>query len=77
MSYLDQTYSFKNKERLTITKNADILLYNSVLWKSVQNFKANWLAVLVLGLGEHDNLWLLISLLVHHQNSPDALSLFS
>ena len=32
MSYLDQTYSFKNKERLTITKNADILLYKTLLF---------------------------------------------
>ena len=28
---LDQTYSFKNKELLTITKNKDTLLYSSVL----------------------------------------------
>ena len=28
MSILDQTYSFKNKELLTITKNADTVLYS-------------------------------------------------
>ena len=38
---MDQTYFLKNKELLIITKNADTLLYNSVLWNSVQNFKAN------------------------------------
>ena len=53
---LDQTYSFKNTELLTITKNADSLLYNSVLRNSVQNFKANGRAVLVLALGEHGSL---------------------
>ena len=64
MSFLDQTYSFKNKELLTITKNVDTLLYSSVLRNSV------------LAVGEHNNLWfLLISLLVHHQNSPDTLPL--
>ena len=31
MSFLDQTYSFKNKELLTIKKNADTLLSGSVL----------------------------------------------
>ena len=31
MSCLDQTHSFKNTELLTITKNADTLLYSSVL----------------------------------------------
>ena len=29
MSCLDQTYSFKNREQLIITKNADSLLYSS------------------------------------------------
>ena len=38
--------------------------------------KINGQAVLVLALGAHDNLWfLLISLLVPHQNSPDTLPL--
>ena len=31
---LDQTYSFKNKELLTVTKIADTLLYSSVKWNS-------------------------------------------
>ena len=66
-----QTNSFKNKELLTITQIADMLLYSSDSWNSVQNFKANGRAVLVLALGEHDSLWLLlILLLVQHQNSP-------
>ena len=66
---MNQTYSFKNKELLTIAKNADTIFCSSVLWNSVQNFKTNEQAVLVLALEEH-NLWfLLISLLVHHQNS--------
>ena len=66
-----QTNSFKNKELLTITQIADMLLYSSDSWNSVQNFKANGRAVLVLALGEHDSLWLLLILfLVQHQNSP-------
>ena len=31
MSNFGSTYSFENKELLTITKNADTLLYSSVL----------------------------------------------
>ena len=70
------TYSFKNKELLTITKNLDTPLNSSVLWNSVKNFKANGEAVLVLAFGEHENLrFLLISLLVHYQNSPDTILL--
>ena len=76
MSYLDHTYSFKNNELLTVTKNAGTLLYFSVFRNSLQNLRASGQAVLVLALGEHDNLWfLLISLLVHHQNSPGTLPL--
>ena len=73
---MDQTCSFKNKELLIITKNADTHLYISDLENSAQNFKANGQAVLLLALGEHGNLWfLIILLLVHHQNSPDTLPL--
>ena len=53
---LDQTYPFKNNELLTITKNADKILYSGILWNSVQNFRTNGQAALVLALGEHDNL---------------------
>ena len=53
---LDQTYSFENRELLTITKNADMHLYSSVSWNSVHNFKVNGQVVLVLALGEHGNL---------------------
>ena len=52
----DQTYSFKNKKLLTVTKNADKLLHSSVLWNSVQNFKVKGQTVLVLALAEHGNL---------------------
>ena len=73
---MDQTCSFKNKELLKFIKNADIILYGSVLWNSAQNFKENEQAVLVLGFGEHGNLWvLLILLLPHHQISLDTLPL--
>ena len=48
---------FLNRELLIIKKNADTLLYRSRSWKSVQNFKANGKTVLVLALGEHDNLF--------------------
>ena len=76
MSYYGSTYSFKNKNLQTLTKNADTLLHSSVLWNSVQNFKANRKAALVLARREHDNLWfLLVSLLLHHQNSPDTIPL--
>ena len=60
---LDQTYSFKNRELLIITKNSYTLLYSSLSWNSVQNFKSNGQAVLVLPLGEHENLW--FSLILH------------
>ena len=74
--FLDQTYSFKNKELSTITKNPDTLLYSCLLLISVQNFKANGQAVLVLPHGEHDNLlFLLAPLLVHRQNSRDTIPL--
>ena len=74
---LDQTYFFENKELLTITRNTDTHLYNSVSWNAVQIFKVVKHAVLVLVLWEHDNLWfyILILLLVHHQNSPGTLLL--
>ena len=76
--FLDQTYSFKNKELVTITKNADIILFSSVLWNFyfLQNFKANRPAALVLALGKDDSLWLIL-LLAHDQNSPDTLLLRS
>ena len=45
------------KELLLITKEADTLLYSSVSWTSVQNFKANGQAILVLALGKHNKLW--------------------
>ena len=48
---------FLNRELLIIKKNADTFLYSSRSWKSVQNFKANGKTVLVLALGEHDNLF--------------------
>ena len=57
MSCFGSNSFFKNKELLTITKTADTLLYSSVFWNSVQNFKANGQAVLVLLLREHGNLW--------------------
>ena len=70
---MNQPYSFKNKELLSITNKADTVLHSGVLWKSEQNLKANEQAVLVL---EHYNLrFLLILLLIHHQNSPEALPL--
>ena len=73
---MDETYSFKNKELLTITENADSLLYSSASWNYVQSFKRNGLAVRALALGEYNNLWfLLISLLVHNYNSPATLPL--
>ena len=75
---MDQTYSFKYKELLTITKNADTLLNSSVLWSSVQNFKANGQVALALGLEEHENLWfLLISFLVHNQNCARYIFYFA
>ena len=74
--FSDQTYSFKNKGLLTITKIPDTLLYSSLLLISVQNFKANEQAVLVLPHGEHDSLlFLVIPLLVHHQNFRDTIPL--
>ena len=48
---LDQTYSFENRELLIIAKNADTLLYSSLSWNSVQNFKTSRQTVLVLMLG--------------------------
>ena len=55
MSCFGSNFFFKkNKELLIITKNADTLLYSSVSWNSVQNFKVNGQGVLVLALGEHD-----------------------
>ena len=54
---LDQAYSFKNTELLTITKSADTLWYSNVLLNPVQKLKVNGQALLVLALGEHDNLW--------------------
>ena len=48
---MDRTYSFKNRELITITKNAGMLLYSSLFWNSVQHFKT------ALALLEHENLW--------------------
>ena len=71
---MDQTYFFKNKELLTLTKTEGTLSYRGVLWNSVQNLKSNGLVVPVLAHREQDNLrCLLIYILVHHQNFPGAL----
>ena len=73
---MDQTYTFQNKELLTITKNADTVLYSTVSLNSVQNIKTNRQAVPVLTLRKHENQWFwLISLLVQHQNSSGILLL--
>ena len=73
---LDQTYSFKNKE-LTITKKVSpfcTVVFCETFYK--KSFKSNKQALLGLALREHENLlFLLISLLVHHQKSPDTLLL--
>ena len=52
-NYFGSKLFFKNKELLTITKNAGILLYSGALQISVQNFMANGQTVLVLALREH------------------------
>ena len=63
----DQTYTFKNRELLIITKIADLFLYSKLTWNSMQNFKADKEGVLVLALWDDDNLWfLLIFFPVHH-----------
>ena len=65
---VDQTYSFKSK-----IKNYWQLQKTRASLNSVQNFKAIGKAVLLLAIGEHDNLWVLLILLqVHRQNFPSS-----
>ena len=72
---MDQNFFFKSNE-LLITKKTQTPFRTGVSLETLQNFKGNRQAVLVLELKEHDNLWFLhISLLVHHQNFTDTLLL--
>ena len=55
MSCFDQTYSFKNKELLTVTKTRTSFC-TAVFLETLQNFKANGKVCLVLVVKENYNL---------------------